>query len=103
MNETPHAQECFTSTAVVATGKASRYLQQLCKHFSHKAPVAYDTHTGHIAFTGGDCRLKADNDGLRLSVTAPDAAVLEKLQDVAARHLVRFAFREDLHIARQRA
>lgn len=103
MNETPHAQECFTSTAVVATGKASRYLQQLCKHFGHKTPVTFDTNSGHIAFTGSDCRLNADSDGLRLSVTAPDTAVLEKLQDVAARHLVRFAFREDLRIVWHRA
>ncbi|RVU36947.1 DUF2218 domain-containing protein [Hwanghaeella grinnelliae] len=90
------------STADIATEKASRYLQQLCKHFAHKIPVSFDAAAGQISFSGGDCRLEADDNRLRLSVTASDAETLAKLQNVAASHLVRFAFREEMQITWQR-
>jgi hypothetical protein len=86
------------SVAEVATPSASRYLQQLYKHFAHKRPVRFDEHTGHIAFSSGECRLDARNDVLTLSLTAPDDAHMVQLQDVVVRHLVRFAFREQLPI-----
>jgi len=84
--------------AKVATPRASRYLQQLCKHFAHKLPVTFDPHSGAIAFSSGECRLEAGEDVLKLTVTTPDASQLEQLQDVVARHLVRFAFRETTQI-----
>ena len=37
-----------TSQAQVTTALASRYLQQLCKHFAHKLPTTYDTGQGRI-------------------------------------------------------
>ena len=101
MTLTEHTPDMHESTADIATDKASRYLQQLCKHFAHKTQVSFNTSKGRISFTGGDCRLEADENRLRLSVTAPNAETLAKLQDVAARHLERFAFREDLKITWQ--
>lgn len=83
------------SIATVATDKASRYLQQLCKHFAHKLPVEFDPQQGSIAFPIGTCRLAAEDAGLRLSCEASDAGQLAQLQDVIERHLVRFAFREN--------
>jgi len=87
------------SVAEIATPNASRYLQQLCKHFAHKRPVTFDPQTGSIAFASGECRLEAADGVLTLSLAAPDAVFLEQLQDVVARHLVRFAFREEIRIA----
>lgn len=86
------------SRADVATPRASRYLQQLCKHFAHKIPVTFDASAGQITFQGGVCRLNAEGDRLALSLDAPDPAALDRLQDVVARHLVRFAFREEMQI-----
>lgn len=86
------------STATIATGKASRYLQQLAKHFQHKLPVTFDPAAGHIAFPMGDCRMAADDERLVLTVEVPDAEQLPQLQDVVARHLVRFAFREEMAV-----
>ncbi|WP_426955767.1 DUF2218 domain-containing protein [Muricoccus radiodurans] len=88
----------FRSIAEVATPQASRYLQQLCKHFQHKRPVTFDAASGHIAFTIGDCHLTAADGALAMTATAPDVEQLAQLQDVIARHLVRFAFREDIPI-----
>jgi hypothetical protein len=84
--------------AEVATAHAARYLGQLCKHFQHKRPVTFNERTGHIAFTAGDCRLEAGPGILALTVAAADEAGRAQLEDVVARHLVRFAFREDLHL-----
>jgi hypothetical protein len=86
------------STAEIDTPLAKRYLSQLGKHFQHKLPVTLDDTTGHIAFSIGDCRLLADDGRLTLSLEAPDEAQLLQLQDVVARHLLRFAFRETMDI-----
>lgn len=37
-----------TSHADVVTEHASRYLQQLCKHWAHKFPVEFDLNHGTI-------------------------------------------------------
>jgi len=82
----------------IPTEYASRYLQQLCKHFSHKRPVSFDEHSGQITLMAGECRLTADDAKLTVVVEAQDPSQLEQLQDVIVRHLVRFAFREELSI-----
>jgi uncharacterized protein len=82
------------SVAKVVTPEASRYLQQLCKHFQHKRPVVFDERSGHIDFPIGNCRLSATDDLLTLSLSAPDDARMADLKDVVARHLLRFAFRD---------
>jgi len=87
------------SVAEVATPNASRYLQQLCKHFAHKLPVTFDAHAGEIDFSMGRCALDASNDVvLRILLSAPDAGPMVELQEIVSRHLVRFAFRESLAI-----
>lgn len=37
------------STARYPTAHASKYLQQLCRHFAHKVAVRFDAHSGHAA------------------------------------------------------
>lgn len=87
--------------AEIATPRASRYLQQLCKHFAHKLPVSFDPNQGRISFSIGDCDLRADGERLHLDLSAPDGAQLTQLKDVIVRHLLRFAFREEMAIAWQ--
>lgn len=86
------------SHAEIATAQASRYLQQLCKHFAHKLPVTFDPAAGRIGFSIGDCDLRADAERLSIALTAPDAEQMPQLQDVVIRHLERFAFREELAV-----
>lgn len=83
------------STAEFVTPKASGYLQQLCKHFGHKIPAVFDESSGKLTFGCGECRLHADETALRMGLSSPDAEQLAQLQDIIARHLQRFAFRED--------
>ena len=101
MNDLSPTVQTVGSVATVATPNASRYLQQLCKHFQHKLPVTFDPHSGQITYSIGDCSLIAGDGALTLLLVAPDPAQLVQLQDVVVRHLLRFAFREDMRIAWQ--
>ena len=81
----------------VPTASASRYLQQLCKHWAHKFAVEYTPETGMIPFAADRvCMLAATPDHLALRIEAADEATLAKMEGVVIDHLKRFAFRENL-------
>ena len=85
------------SQATVQTASASRYLQQLCKHWSHKFAVEFTPEHGIIPFDDTRrCVLDASLDDLALRIEATDDATLERTQGVVIDHLKRFAFREEL-------
>ena len=52
------------SQAVIATASASKYLQQLCKHWSHKFAVTYTAARGNTPFAT-DRRTGVSSSGLR--------------------------------------
>lgn len=82
------------SHARVATDKAARYMAQLAKHWSHKFEVRLDATSATIALPLGTCQMTAHADGLDITIAAADHEDLARLEDVVARHLDRFAFRE---------
>ena len=85
------------SHATVPTASASRYLQQLCKHWSHKFAVEFTPDHGVIPFDETRrCIVDASADGLAVRIEAADDATVERMQDVVLDHLKRFAFREEL-------
>jgi uncharacterized protein len=86
------------TTSIVTTASASRYLQQLCKHWSHKFPAEFDANHGTVALPAARLTLAADETRLVLTLDAPEPADLPRLGEVVADHLRRFAFREDLAI-----
>lgn len=86
-----------SSQARLPTASASRYLQQVCKHWSRKFAVEFTSEKGHIPFSDGRiCSLEATPDVLTLRAEAPDAEALERLQRVVVEHVKRFASREEL-------
>lgn len=84
--------------ATLSTPNADKYRRQLCKHFAHKLPVTEDETSGLIPFSIGDCRVRSEGERLIMELTSPSDAEMTQLEDVVARHLVRFAFREELAI-----
>ncbi len=84
----------IVSKAYVATGVASKYLIQLCKHFGHKVAVDYDESRGRVDFPFGTCRLTADEAGLSIDCETPDHSTTERIRNVVSDHLERFAWRE---------
>lgn len=92
------------SSVRVPTANASRYLQQLCKHWAHNLAVEYTAETGTVLFPRnvrgadwpGDATLtmQAHADGLECHLAASAEGQLTALKGTLARHLDRFAFRE---------
>jgi uncharacterized protein len=87
----------ITSEARVRTASASRYLVQLCKHWSHKFPVEYTSEQGSVTFAPDrSCRFEAQPDALVMTLETSDLETLDRMEGVIVDHLKRFAFREDL-------
>ena len=94
----------LTATATVPTASASRYLQQLCKHWSHNMAVEFDEANGRVVFPKNARGADWPADGLFTMEAKPEALVcrieassteqLQGLKGAVARHLDRFAFRE---------
>jgi hypothetical protein len=94
----------FAAVAQVPTASGSRYLQQLCKHWSHNLAVEFTPERGSVVFPRdargadfpGDGRalFEAGPDALTVRIEASSAEQLERLQGTVASHLDRFAFRE---------
>lgn len=85
-----------TAHAAVPTAHASRYLQQLCKHWAHKFETEFDSIQARIASPLGEARLTARPDALLIDLTATDASNMTTFQQVVVSHIERFAFREEL-------
>ncbi|KAF0103100.1 MAG: hypothetical protein FD144_2275 [Rhodospirillaceae bacterium] len=93
-----------TSIARVPTANGSRYLQQLCKHWSHNLEVEFTPDKGRVVFPRnargadwpGDATLllAAHGDALECRLEASADGQLEALKGAVASHLDRFAFRE---------
>lgn len=84
-----------TTSALVPTAHASRYLQQLCKHWAHKLEVSFTSEHGTVKLPDGAVAIMdAGSEALDVRIEAGDAETLERMKDVVARHLDRFAFRE---------
>ena len=96
MTGTSADPQAASSVANIATPNGRKYLAQLCKHFQHKLPAKWDENAGSIEFSIGQCRLSARESELEIVLASADAAQLAQLQDVVARHLLRFGFREEL-------
>ena len=92
------------SAARVPTKSASRYLQQLCKHWAHNMAVEFDAERGTVVFPRDARGADWPGDAVFTMVAAPDTlecrieasapGQLEALKGAVERHLDRFAFRE---------
>jgi hypothetical protein len=84
----------MTVTANVPTRNASRYLQQLCKHWSHKFETDFSPEQGVIAFPMGPIRMAAQPEALVVTLEPNEDVDVERFKQVVADHLDRFAFKE---------
>ena len=93
-----------SAVAVVPTKMASRYLQQLAKHWSHNLSVEFTPTDGTINFpkhvrgksfpSDATVTLKARESALEVLIDASAPEQLNGLKGAVASHLDRFAFRE---------
>ncbi|PHP65848.1 2,4-dihydroxyhept-2-ene-1,7-dioic acid aldolase [Zhengella mangrovi] len=88
--------QAFSAAARVPTAAGSRYLQQLSKHWAHKFPVNFTPEKSRIELPSGLCEMAAEEEALLVSIESASAEERDRLKDVVEKHIVRFAFREDL-------
>jgi uncharacterized protein len=87
----------LVSEACISTASASKYLQQLCKHWSHKFEVEFTPERGRVPFAADRiCDFAATANTLTLRVEAADDEALSRTERVVIDHLKRFAFRDNL-------
>lgn len=86
------------STTIIATLAASQYIGKLCRHFRHKIETEYTPTTGLATFPFGTCHMAATPTQLIFDITAKDTESVEKIKGVLERHLIKFAYKEDLVI-----
>jgi hypothetical protein len=76
------------------TASGSKYLQQLCKHWGHKFEVEFSETRGQVRFPSAVATMEASADALLVSIETDDTQAVERLKEIVADHLNRFAFRE---------
>jgi len=86
------------STSSIATKAASSYIGKLCRHFRHKIETEYTPTTGLATFPFGTCAMAATSERLVFDITANDMESVDKIKGVLERHLVKFAYKEELTI-----
>lgn len=83
-----------TIAANVKTENGGKYVRQLCKHWSHKLETQVEGDVGTVTFPSAVTTMAADGEGIAISITGENREDVERLTDVVARHIDRFAFRE---------
>jgi uncharacterized protein len=88
------------SRAAVPTEASARYAKQLGSHLGRKIPVTEVPEGSILHFaSGGRALLESQPDRLILHAVGPDDAALRQVEDVVARHLVRFGQRSELSVS----
>lgn len=86
------------ATVNIKTKEGAMYIGKLCRHFRHKIEANYEGNTGIAYFPAGICHMRAEAEALIFEVEARDAEGMGKIQGTLDRHLIKFAFREELVI-----
>ncbi|WP_420123260.1 DUF2218 domain-containing protein [Nakamurella sp.] len=92
----------LVSVAVVDTDAPARYAKQLLSHLGRKVAVepvpGQPEPAGRLVFAYGFGDVLPGAAALELRATAADNEALARVQDVLARHLVRFGARRELEV-----
>jgi uncharacterized protein len=76
------------------TANSSKYLQQLCKHWGHRFEVEFSETRGKVRFPIAVATMESSRNALLVSIETDDTESVERLKEIFASHLDRFAFRE---------
>ena len=88
--------------ATVATPHGAAYTKRLVRHFAHKIPAEVEGCTGRLEFQFGVCTIENDDEHMHIRIDVPDAGLLDRAEDVVARHLVRMANKDKPFVSWQR-
>lgn len=86
------------STVTIQTKEGAMYIGKLCRHFKHKIEATYEGNQGTAQFPWGPCQMLAEPEALTFNIEAENEEGLDKIKGAIDRHLIKFAFREELVI-----
>ncbi len=98
----PFFMSRYQSDAIISTKEGSSYIRKLCRHFANKIVTSYTETDGRAIFPEAVCLMQATGEQLTFTITAATEAIVIHTEGVVVRHLVKFAFREELVINWQR-
>lgn len=81
---------------VVFTQNGSRYINKLCKHFTHRVPASWTEHEGVVEFDMGFCRMASNGQALSFVCEAENNHDLNEILDTVKGHFDRFAMKDQL-------
>lgn len=84
------------ATVEVLTAHASRYMQQLGKHWAHKFETVVTPDNARIVLPMGVCKMQALADRLLVRLEGDVGDDMDRFKVVFADHLSRFGHRETL-------
>jgi uncharacterized protein len=88
--------EILTARADVPTDVPERYAKQLVSHLGRRVEFTVEGPRSTAVIAGGTGIVEVGDGVLILRAQAPDAATLDRVQDVLGRHLERFGQRNEL-------
>ena len=111
LRKVPHGYRCHAKTGVafpaqarsiaeVGIDRPARFGKQLTSHLGRKQGGEWDAeeNAGTITFIGGNARLFTDEEILRMELDA-DGNRIGQLENVLARHLIRFASDQSVQVS----
>jgi len=81
---------------VVTTAFGSKYINKLCKHFTHRVTAEWSDDKGTVFFDMGICVMTATDDLLSVVCTAETGSDLDEILDTMKRHFDCFAVKDQL-------
>ena len=82
------------ATANVPTVNGAKYMQQLCRHWSHKLEVDLSEQRGVVKFPAAVAIFEPRPELLKVTIEGEEGEAVERMKGVVASHLDRFVFRE---------
>ena len=88
----------LSAEAFVSIATPARYMARLCNHFAHRVTVQRETDHARIEFPDAPCALEVLEARLKIRIESDNAATLQRVQDVVARHLKQVAPEETFDV-----
>jgi hypothetical protein len=86
------------SVARVSTSTPERFAKQLTDHLGHRVPVTHGPDGIALTFGSGTALISSEEATLVMLAESATEAGLAEVQDVLARHLIRFGQRQALSV-----
>jgi uncharacterized protein len=73
--------------ASIPTVNGAKYMQQLCKHWSHKLEVDLSEQRGVVKFPAAVATFEPGADALQVTIEGEEGEAVERMKGVVASHL----------------